>query len=353
MAYSNPSAPATASALMTAVSTFAVAQGWTQDNYDGTNLKMSLHKGNCYVHFWWNDEGTNAAYPKSIAMYQSLGYISAGTTPWGHTDDSGIGVEDTASPYDLAYERGIKYIGPGPYTSLHCFGHSNPDVLYFVLEFTPGLYRHFSFGNIQKAQGLDWTGGEFCAGHHWAYTSSGGSKQSPTSPYHSLGMDGVQNGYYYGQDRRSFATLHVEGLPDQETGTGWKAKWGGVGNMFSWDFTDMITRDGDKVQIIGGGMRNSMAINQLGWLRPNLSQGFIPIIPCDIWYRYDTGTTSDDMYYLGKLPHMGTVSLYGIEPQQVVTIGTDDWMAFPAVRKSNVAVSGVEESKNMGIIYMK
>ncbi len=331
--------------LMLQVSTFAQARGWTEDNYSTGTKKLSLHKGSCYSHFYWDDQGGDGGtYGTSIAMYQSLGYIGSGTSQWAHTTDSQNGKNST----DLAKGRGIKFIGDGPYTSLHLFGHTDPDVVYCILEFSPGLYRHFALGNIEKVG--TWTGGEFVAGHHWEVSDSG-LIDDPTSVYHSFLMDGRNRAraVSYPMALRATATMHIENMPNQNSEND---HWGIVVDPLA--VTDPIHtegRDGNERSMIYGGCRDGRGVQQFGYLLPNLNAGYIPIIPIELFYFYDAGLSFDE-YYLGKLGHCGHVSLNGISPQQVVIVGGDDWMAFPVVRKS-YTVSNIQETRNMGMIYKK
>ncbi|MCP4993146.1 MAG: hypothetical protein GY934_05080 [Gammaproteobacteria bacterium] len=326
---------------MTKISTFAVStMGWTEDLYDSATYKMmSLHKGSCYVHFSWDD--SRVTDPVSIAMYQSLAYLGAPPTyyPWEHTDDSGFGHDDKTSP-DLGLERGIKFIGPGPYTALHLFGSTSPDVIYCILEYAPGLYRHFAFGNVEKYG--TWTGGEFVAGHQWYRYGL----DSPTANTHSILFDGSWANAATSTSERSGATVHCEGLPNQD-GAG---KWGAVG--FAYDMNtaaNLLDRAGEDMLTLYGGVRGGPALWQLGWQEPDVGKGYIPIIPVDLYYL-DESTSPDNYYFMGRLAHMGHIQLRGIDPNTTITIGADTWRAFPAVRKSKVG-GGVEESWDMGLIY--
>ena len=345
MSYSNPAAPTNQADLMTKVSTFAVStMGWTEDLYESVTYKMmSLHKGTCYVHFSWDD--FNVVDPVSIAMYQSLGYLGAPPTyyPWEHTDDSGFGLNDKTSP-DLGDERGIKYIGPGPYTALHLFGSTSPDpdVIYCVLEYSPGLYRHFAFGNVEKYG--TWTGGEFVAGHHW---DRGVSQDAPNSALHSVLMDGIYiNSGTTQAYVRTGGTIHCEGFPNQAAA----GKWGTAGVPFYMVTPANLTdRAGEDMVKIHGGVRGGPALMQLGWQQPDIAKGYIPIIPVELYYA-DLSTTPDNYHFLGRLANMGHIQLTGIDPNTTITIGADTWRAFPAVRKSKVG-GDVEESWDMGLIY--
>lgn len=349
MSYSYSASIVSQADLMAQVSTFAVARGWTEDNYDVVNKKMSLHKGSCYVHFLWDDTSAlSASTGKSIGMYQSLGYISAGTDSWAHTDDSQNGANATSL---LNQERGIKNIGDGPYTSLSMHGFTDTDVVYCILEIAPGIYRHFGFGNIVKSG--SWTGGEWAAGHHWTPEAAGDQFHQPSSVYHNILLDGVNYGFYstYLSAKRVAGTVHVEGLPGQTTEN---SKWGVVGRGTSLTTsTYREGRDGNDRAPISGGFRDSFNIQQMGWLSPDVAQGYVPVIPCDLYYYDFNATQSEHLYYLGRMHNIGMCQMTGIDPQQVLTIGADEWVAYPGVRKSKTGVSGTQETWNMGIIYKK
>lgn len=348
MSYSAPAAPTNAGDLMAKVSTFAVStMGWTEEYYENSTYKiMTLSKGSCIVSFYWD---ANDAEPDSIAMYQSLGYLGDPPTyyPWDQTDDSGFGHTDSTSP-DQGIQRGIKFIGAGPYTSLHLFGSTSPDpdVVYCVLEYTPGIYRHFAFGNVEKFG--TWTGGEFVSGHQWTRYNSGQDLDVPSSTYHSVLLDGAYvNGDGQGTPyKRAGATVHCESLPNQDVA----GKWGAVGYAYGMTTPANLTDTaGEDMLTLYGGCRNGPAVAQFGWQEPDISKGYIPIIPIELYY-VDTSTSPDNYHYLGRLANCGHIQMKGLDPNSTITIGADTWRVFPAVRKSRVGGNN-EESWWMGLIY--
>ena len=133
--------------LMSKLHTFSTTNGWTNDEYNGTAKRMSLHKANCYVHFWWDD--TNTAREESIGLFQSLGY-TGGNVPHAHPDDAGGWVTAPYETYQDYKRKKISYIGDGPFTAYHFFAYTDIDCIHCVLELTPGVYRHFGFGTIDK-----------------------------------------------------------------------------------------------------------------------------------------------------------------------------------------------------------
>ena len=321
--------------LLSALFTFAVANGWTQDLFDTSNNKGSLHKGNCYVHFRW--DGTDGT---AIALYQSLGYVG-GNDPWNHTDDSGNGTTGTS----LESQRRVNGIGNGTYPAYHFFAHTSPDVIWVVLEYASGLYRHFGFGTLDKKG--SWTGGEFVAGHVWQPNQS----DIPSSVYHSLLLDGryVNSSNYGATYQNMAATVHAEGMPNQNG----SSKWGVCGwGMLSTLPDPANDRAGNPRYWIQGGFRDGPVIEQYGWASPSLNDGFIPMMPIELFWADKDAVGGRAMYYIGKAPYVAHIQHEGIIVAQEITVGGDDWIVFPAVRKK-YEQDDTEESWNMGIMYKK
>jgi hypothetical protein len=143
---------------MNLLNTFAVAQGWTSNVMSTTDDWMGVNNGSVFVQFRWDN--TNA-----IAMFHSTGFINTATAPGNHTNDDGHGTVDATAPYNAAISSGrrISGMGNGPYTSYHFFTDNTTKYIHVVLEYSPGLYRHFSFGTINKIG--SWTGGQYAVGH--------------------------------------------------------------------------------------------------------------------------------------------------------------------------------------------
>jgi hypothetical protein len=324
--------------LMNKLSTFAVANGWTQDQYTAeagtTDGKMSLHKGTVYdVHFAWNSSES-----PSIAIYQSLGFIAAGTDLWDHTDDSGNGPASTPSTYStwnsLYYNyRFISEIGSGPYTS-YCFFQDNgpPDYLHVALEFAPYTYRHFGFGNLDKA--WNWTGGEYCYGHIQRSSNPGG--QDTLLP--SVGSSSTTSA-----DRH--ATIHAEGLPGEPA----SSKWGTFALLVALG-SSWRDRAGEyQIRFVGGAPGGPIG-SVFNNMPSNSGDGFLPLAANAIWYR-DTTPSPDNIYFMGFQPDVRTLNMRNFQPQDEVTIGGDTWKIFPSVRKQNTGDKN--ESENLGIAYKK
>lgn len=345
MAYQTGTA-STQTDLINKLQIFAVANGYTLDHYDGsTSCSVSRPADNVYVSFVWDSVNT-------IAMYQALGYSGAyATTPWDQANDSGNGNDNI--PTDIDKGRQVSRIGNGPFTAYHFFAYTNPYAIHIVLEFSPGLHRHFAFGLLDKTG--TWTGGAFCGGHLWNPATVGdpfAAYDIPDSDAHSILLDGAldndtihPNYDVYSQD--AGGTLHIEDMPNQDVAS----KWGHCVSNRMTDANLGTDRDSNSRVRIQGGCRQGPAVHQYGPYLPNLANGFIPIIPMEVFYC-DGQYAADGWYYLGRIANIGHIHLHGIDPGQELTIGAETWMAFPGVRKSNVGGQN-QESRNMGIIYNK
>ncbi|MCK5131694.1 MAG: hypothetical protein KAR40_06025 [Candidatus Sabulitectum sp.] len=339
MSYETGSA-SSMSDLMNKLQIFAVANGWTLDQYNvesGSSVdgKLSIHKGSVYVHFLWNANEAN-----HIAMYQSLGYSGTGVSQWLHTDDSGNGVttlpggtgwSDTVSTHD-GY-RFISSIGVGPFTAYHFFqGNGTNEYIHVALEYAPFLYRNFGFGELEKA--WDWTGGEYCYGHCQ-------ENSSPLIQEPLLSANGDDS------DSDRLATIHVEGLPNQPAA----GKWGifieksetSLGSPF-------LDRAGENQVFFSGGSNGGPVGFLFNIVPGNSGDGFLPLTSNGIFYR-DAVTAPDNLYFMGWQPDVKTLNMKNFSPGDEITVGSDTWMIFPYVRKQYTA--DLNESRNLGIAYKK
>lgn len=320
--------------LITQLFTFATGNGWTQDELDLANNRGSLSNGGVFVHFRW--DGTESGGADNIAMTQSLGFAGTGLAIDAHTNDSGNGQDGP----DLSSERRVSGIGNGPFTSYDFFLGTSPNYLYVVLEYAPGLYRHFGFGNIVKIG--DWTGGEFCGGHVWE--EDGVSDDDPDGTRHTILCDGLHTSTS-GVEELEPATLHVEGLPSQPGSPG---RWANVGNGNNSDWRD-VDGNGEDRAAVTGGIRGGYWIRHFGWTTANLLNGFVPLIPVPMVYEV-IGTSPTQYILLGFLPDVRHVQMKFFSPGQTVTVGSDTWHIFPGVRKRNQQ-DNQSETRNMGIAY--
>jgi len=321
MALFQVTTPASIDALFTDLSSFATTNGWTQDSIDLGNNELELSRGNVFVQFQHDDD--------NISVHHSLGF-SGGAGPGTQTDDSGNGKVSTP----FTSERRVDNIGAGPFTNLFMHTDSTTGTyIHCILEYAPGLYRHFGFGTITKIG--TWTGGEYAYGHHWL--ASG--QASITDDRHTILFDSIHD-----DTNNESATLHVEGLNDQPGASKWGINWSG-----STATTGTDTAGNARVAIVGTS-RDGFLSNMAIWLRANVSNGFIPMIPVQLFYRHTT-PSPEQWRLLGTMKDIRMMNIFNLEPQEEFTVGSDTWKVYPMTRKANAG--GQEESKNMGIAYKK
>lgn len=311
-------------ALMTALKDFAVTtNSWTQDAFSTSTDLLEIHKGTCYVQFLWDSQTSPDG---GIAFFQSTGYDGSG--PGSEPGDSGNG--DDATPYTA--ERRLNNIGNGPFTYFF-FADTTPDYIHGVVEFATGIYRHFSFGTIEKAG--SWTGGEYCTAASWDTAA----KSSLTDFRHYWLFDMLHT-----SDPYEAATIHIEGMPNEGGSSKWGVAWTGS------EATTGLDGDGNARVRIQGHFRDGYLMNAVGWLRANPNNGFVPMFPIHLYY-WDDNPAPDQIMFLGTVPDMRGINIHYLEPEEEFTIGSETWKIFPWTQKSSTGTA--EESGNMGVAYRK
>lgn len=306
---------------------------WTVDEWDPTNNQCTLHRGSCYVSFWWAESGT------ALGIYQSLGFINTSTLAYNQTDDSGNGA--TSTP--ITTGRRVNFtngtggggsVNAGPYTAYHFFaGEGSTPYIYIVVEMSTGVYRHFGFGNLVKAS--DFTGGEFVYGHVWATDTNA---DAPSANAQCFLLDGL------GNVPADQATMHLEGLPGQAVGS----KWGVFYNTTTSIGND---RAGNARLQLFGGARGGLYGYSLAWMRASQLAAHKLMIPVVAMLR-STAASPHTWRYLGEMPDVRLLNIHFFNPGDEITVGADTYVVFPWVRKQYL-VSNTEESWNAGVAYKK
>jgi hypothetical protein len=312
--------------LIQKLHTFAVTNGWTQDELDTTNKRSGLHLGNCYVQFRWD----SVASTGSIGLYQSLGF-TPGQWPGNHPSDSGNGYIGTP----ITTQRRVSGIGNGAFPTYYFF--SDTTYLYVVLEYVTGLYRHFGFGVVEKVG--TWTGGEFVVAHVWSATQP----DYPTGSYHNLLFDAHSPGASYATE---CGTIHAEGLPNQSGSGKWGVVWGYSGAVAN----NGLDRGSNQRVAVVGGTRSGPMVNALCWCPANGANGFLAMAPIPLFYNWYA--TPPELRLIGFAPALRVINLRYFVAAEEVTVGADTWKIFPWVRKRHLK-DGAAESWNAGLAYLK
>jgi len=331
--------PTSMNDLMASLSSFAQLLGWTENRltldtgFGGTDGQLSLAKGSNHIHFAWNEGEAN-----HISMYQSLGFDGQ-VDQWEHPEDSGNGEDSEPSEFwsdsTILQERAIANIGSGPYESYWFYGDG--DYVHIVLEFSPGRFRHFGFGTLDKS--WDWTGGEYC----YAHTAR---IPDPKADNYDclLASSGTST-----LSRESFATIHAEGLPNQDP----TSKWGVF--LVQDTISEMgADRAGNPRVRFDGGAPGGVFGTVFLQMTADAGQGFLPLSPLGIFYT-DVSVSPPEAYLMGFQPDVAIFNGRNYHPADEFTIGSDTYQVFPHARKTldegSNDRSGV--SRNLFIAYRK
>jgi hypothetical protein len=326
MAYETGSA-ANMNDLLGKISTFAVANGWTEDEMNTGAGKFALHKGDVWVSFRWDP-----ATPDYLSISQALGY-TGGNEPGTHPDDSGNGWNANTSHANASLLQGRNVqVGPGPYPSYYIFEQdASPAYLHIVVEPSSDTFRHFGFGELIKLG--DWVGGEYCYGHEQA------SNAATSGSTHNL-LDGLASTTSTTIPRRA-ATVHMEGLPGQP-GT---SLWGQI-----WGTTSPAPNDtaGNTKVSVQGGFRGGPIARSFGYFSGSSASGLVPMYSIGTWYRRASPNTA---YFLGFMPDVRGINIRHFAPKDEITLGLDTWVIFPVSIRTLAAVTG--RTYYQGIAYRK
>ena len=317
--------------LMTQLSTFLQANGWTQDHFtSGDPGRMGLSKNNIFVAFQWTEATDNGV----LAIYQNTSNSNT-TSVWLSTGDSGNGVASaTASLFDT--QRCVNEFA-GPHSNYWFFENdSNPAYAHICVEVDAGRFRHFGFGEVDKIG--DWVGGEYAYGHYWSPSVS--FIDNPIAAQNHCGIDGSAIG---GSDFYN-ATLRIDGhTGEPSVNTIWanmrneaavgndragNPRWGGVG---AW--------------------RGSREWNTFCGYRLSEAVAYKPLIPCPLEV-INYASAPDAVYRVGYQADVRMVNIGNLDPAQVINIAGDNWYFFPWVRKQFLQ-NNTEESWNAGIAYKR
>jgi hypothetical protein len=314
--------------FMSKLMTFAVANGWTQDDFDAVNDRMSLHRAGVFVTFRWDNN-------QGIAVYQHLSYAAG--TPQAQPGGSGNSAQ--VSPSNITSGRCMNVILNGPYVSHHFFADTTPaPYIYAALEYSPGLWSFCGFGELEKFG--NWTGGEWASGHFW---STGTDTDSPGNGTSCVLLDGGNTGQTLN------ASLHIEGMPTMIAAQ----KWGIItGNQSSGVAGMGQDLSGNNRVPIMGGMRSGPYTQAYGNYSTSQQQGFVPLIPVPAFYR-DIGFTPMRMRFLGYFPGVRAINIAAFEPTTEIVLGPDTWKVFPHRRRQQVVSNDTPQSGWGGFAFKK
>lgn len=316
--------------LMTQLSTFLVANGWTEDFVTlGDPGRMGLSKNGIFVAFQW----TEATDGGVLATYQNLSNDDS-TSVWLSTGDSGVG-QASATPTLFDNSRSLEDIA-GPHAAYHFFEQdSGPAYCHIVLEVVTNRFRHFGFGELEKIG--DWVGGEYSYTQFWAQAVA--AIDDPRNSQHIIGLDGGAQGV--GQQR--YATMHVRDQPEQIAAD----RWAIIGNATT--FPAGLDRAGnDRLPCIGA-TRGGITAPYMSQFRLSQLTAFKPLIPIPVMLG-NTSPIPDTARLMGTWPDVRVVNMANLDPSETFVIAGETWFVFPWTRKQFLQ-NDTEESWNAGLAY--
>ena len=310
--------------LMTSLSTFAVANGWTEDHVEANQLFLT--KSTSSVAFCWATSS-----PTVVGIFQHKTFISAAEDPGSHTDDDGQGsFSTTDSTIDNGRHVPVEDTG-GTY-----WFFEQDTYIHIVVEQGTGTqkFAHFGFGILNK-EGT-WTGGEYAYG--WYKTGTAATSDGAITTSNTFLLDGLATGTTVDDQ---CATMRMESMPNQVASGKWGLVWGG-GTVTKTDTAGIARAN------VCGGFRGGPIARNFGRFSGSAIDGLIPMYPIGTWYD---DPSNDRWYYLGNQPDVRGVSMASFSGGQEVEVGSDTWVMFPTRYKSSVQAGGC--TRNSGIAYKK
>lgn len=306
MAYQQTNATSV-SDLIDRIVTFAGANGWTvhRNSIVGSGRRATVQKGGDYIHIW--DVGTSLFNLRASVNY------------------------DSAAAGDLQPNQSVSQAqsncGSGPFSNVFLFSNSN--CIFVAFEISSGIFRHVSFGAIQKFG--TFTGGTFFeASYHNTV-----QPHAVMGSYHHrmFDTDSGNNGF------RGGVRCDVDGNANYfapfcgRAAYGTPVANGGIGpNDASNDSND--------------GYRTNEAFYQRSI---NSWSGITPIQPIKIRVERASGYWSE----IGEVPGIRFLNMSRFQPGDEFTIGSDVWKVFPFTRKGDDPTGTQVYSSEYAFAYLK
>jgi hypothetical protein len=298
--------------LLSKLRTFATANGWTEDNYGarttGSGNALQIHKGGFYVTFKTDTTAGNVIDPGPfIGCYAH------------NTYSSGNGTEAQAGASAVTLCNGMT----GSFLAYHFISNAElgAEYLYCIVETTAGIFKHFGTGTLVKIGAI--TNGQFVFAVRWNYSLSPGYIDIPTIFAHAVAFDAVET------TTRVGPSLNVRVDADSIS-----PRW----------------IDGSSSVVSGRTMRGGVRTASIGHevMMQNAAStltGRNMIFPAFL-YAERSGALFNA---IGYPPGVRWCNLTYLSPNDVLTIGTDQWKVFPVIRKNGSA--GQVNSSIYGYAY--
>lgn len=294
--------------LLSDLVSFLSGEGWSITRTNGyrdgvTDDQVTIHDSsatdNPFFHFLYDDDTTTAR----IDCQPSVSDAGISSPYYAHTGSpntsGGNGTTVSIGQRGATSSQGFE----GASQAYHFFGGSTSDGRYchVVVEGDAGVFFHLLFGTIEKA-------GTFGGG---AYMTAMQTRQDGQVMWPFCGSPG---NWYSTQWLRCDDVL-TGGSYTTDGGTSYWSRNFGTCHYFRQNPAVYYS-----MPWYCGGL---IAYNQRSVLGPN---------PVVVWEDAVPGL-GDDHAILGHIPDCRPCSMFGREPNEIITIGSDDWHIFPVHQK--------------------
>ena len=305
--------------LLAKLRSFAVAQGWTINNYvAGTNYDtvLQLSSGSCFANIV-SDQRTQTTYYFGVSQsmqWKTIRMKLATTYDANLSWDAQPGTWPSTSTDEIMINHMI-----GPFPSYHIFGNSQ--YLHLVIERTAGEFDHLMIGEVDKHGTV--TGGAYGLSTFWHHQSN--QIDNPDSSSHALPAD----------DKFTFNNISTAGrVLFPYDGYTWRR------------YGDNQTAGERTVGII----RNSGLLESLLDSSPNDFNGVTPLFPVPVIVERVGVLYSP----IGTIPDIRVLNIKNLQPGDSVFLGPDEWVAFPVKAKKEPSLrDGQPNSGWYGFAYKK
>ena len=302
--------------LMAKLSTFAQANGWTEDKAvagsgDGSSSETYLSKGVTFVIFDAQLTGGNNVYH---GVSQALDHPHLDV--YVATGHNGANSASTQPGTSLHVET--NWLLPNM-TAYHFFTDSAEEYLHVVVETTANEFRHIHVGLLEKIGAYD--GGQYNQGTGWWQGAI--QIDNPVDFQHGVPWTKTGNGAGFHQ----FVRANVDG--------------------FSWKRSNFASAEGwiPPLRHAGQGelLDNFFDMRSTGLnAQPNSFNSTVILFPIPVYIIRSATQRAP----IGKPFDLRCANIKNVAPGTEISFGGDDWLIFPFVEKKSPEIQ--DELPNSG-----
>ena len=306
--------------LLDKLRVFAIAQGWTVDEWTSPDLHISKG-GRYFVLHGDTSAGSGGNVGPFLQICGATGYSAVAA--WNAQPGTSPSVETNGMP--------------GPFTAYHFFAGASPDYLHVVVEVSAGVFKHFHIGSLSPFGAI--ADGSYATGSRWQYNSGPDTNFPDHQNYHNYPF-----GCGTDDQLRGPSVLRVDT-------DGVSPKW----NRFDSNYTTPAGYRATSV-VLQSTSFYSDVWRSPGYAlfngSPNAFNGLTVLIPMPVFVERASAKFSP----AGYVKDVRFVNMKNLTAGETLTIGTDQWLVFPAIQKTATwNVSGVltPSSGYYGYAYKK